>query len=163
MTGRSASSVSTRGRVNEVTAALIRTIRVGCRQLGLDDDTRRELQLRVVGKASLADMTPAEQQKVLDALKSKGFTPSGGRKAARAPAARGDVRFCHVLWGKLHRAGAVDVAGAPGLNAFVRARFEKSWGAAPIDIDQIRDWRQIAAVAEALKGMCKRAGIEVDR
>lgn len=146
-----------------MTAALIRTIHVGCRQLGLDDDTRRELQLRVVGKASLSDMTPAEQQKVLDALKAEGFTPTGGAKVKRAAAARGDVRFCHVLWGMLHRAGAVDVAGAKGLNAFVRARFEKAWGATPIDIDQMRDWQQIAAVIEALKGMCKRAGIEVDR
>lgn len=146
-----------------MTAALIRTIHVGCRQLGLDDDTRRELQVRVVGKASLSDMTPAEQQKVLDVLKAEGFMPTGGAKAKRPAAARGDVRFCHVLWSKLYRAKAVDVAGAKGLNAFVRARFEKSWGAAPIDIDQMRDWQQIAAIAEALKGMCKRAGIEVAR
>lgn len=144
-------------------AALTRTIMVGCRQLGLDDETRRDLQLRVVGKASLRDMTPAEQQKVLDALKAEGFVPSGGAKARRKPASRGDVRFCHVLWGKLHRAGAVDQAGAKGLNAFVRARFGKAWGAAPIDIDQMRDWQQIASVIEALKGMCKRAGIEVER
>lgn len=108
-------------------------------------------------------MTAAEQQKVLDALKTKGFTPNGGAKAKRPAAARGDVRFCHVLWGKLHRAGAVDVAGAKGLNAFVRVRFEKSWGTAPIDIDQRREWQHIAAIAEALKGMCKRAGIEVVR
>lgn len=146
-----------------MTAALIRTIHVGCRQLGLDEDTRRELQLRVVGKASLSDMTAAEQQKVLDALKAEGFRPTGGAKAKRPAAARGDVRFCHVLWGKLHRAGAVEIAGAKGLNAFVRARFEKAWGAAPIDIDQMRDWQQIATIAEALKGMCKRAGIEVSR
>lgn len=144
-------------------AALTRTIMVGCRQLGLDDETRRDLQLRVVGKASLRDMTPAEQQKVLDALKAEGFVPSGGGRARRKPASRGDVRFCHVLWGKLHRAGAVDQAGAQGLNAFVRARFAKAWGAAPIDIDQMRDWQQIASVIEALKGMCKRAGIEVER
>ena len=136
---------------------------VGCRHLGLDDDTRRDLQLRIVGKASLRDMTPAEQQQVLDALKDHGFTPSGGAKAKRKPAPRGDVRFCHVLWGKLYRAGAVDQAGAKGLNAFVRVRFEKSWGAAPIDIDQMRDHAQIATVIEALKGMCKRAGVELER
>ena len=144
-------------------APLTRTIMVGCRQLGLDEETRRDLQLRVVGKASLRDMTPCEQQKVLDALKAEGFRPNGGAKARRAAAPRGDVRFCHVLWGKLHRAGAVDLAGAKGLNAFIRSRFEKAWGAAPIDIDQMRDWQQIAAVIEALKGMCKRAGIEVER
>ena len=146
-----------------MSAALTRTIMVGCRQLGLDDDTRRDLQLRVVGKASLRDMTATEQQKVLDALKAEGFTPSGGAKAKRKPAARGDVRFCYVLWGKLHRAGVVEQAGAKGLNAFVRKRFEKTWGAAPIDIDQMRDHAQIATIIEALKAMCKRAGLEVER
>jgi hypothetical protein len=69
------------------------------------------------------------------------------------------VRFCHVLWGKLHQVGAVQVKGAAGLNAFIRARFEGKWGAAPIDIDAMQDHRQIAAVIEALKAMCARAGV----
>lgn len=144
--------------------ALLKTIHVGCRQLGLDEDTRRDLQLVATGKASLKDMTAAEQQLVLEALKARGFAPgpaSGAKKGYRNPATRGDVRFCHVLWGKLVKAGAVQVPGATGLNAFIRARFEKAWGATPFDIDSLRDWKQIAAVIEALKGMCKRAGVEV--
>jgi hypothetical protein len=72
------------------------------------------------------------------------------------------VRFCHVLWGKLHKAGAVDMAGAAGLNAFVRARFADKWGAAPIDIDALNDHRKIATVIEALKAMCRRAGIDLE-
>lgn len=143
--------------------ALLKTIHVACRQLGLDEDTRRDLQLVATGKASLRDMTPAEQQRVLDALKERGFKAapaSKGKKGWRNPATRRDVRMCHVLWGKLVRAGAVQVPGATGLNAFIRARFEKSWGSVPIDIDAMRDWKQIATVIEALKGMCKRAGIE---
>jgi phage gp16-like protein len=144
--------------------ALLKTIHVGCRQLGLDEDTRRDLQLVATGKASLKEMTPAEQQLVLDALKERGFKPgpaSTGKKSFRRPATRGDVRFCHVLWAKLVKAGAVDVPGATGLNAFIRARFEKAWGAVPLDIDGLRDWQQIAAVIEALKGMCKRAGVDI--
>ena len=66
-----------------------------------------------------------------------------------------------MLWGKLHRAGAVDAAGAEGLNAFIRKRFEKAWGAVPIDVDAIQDWKQIATVIEALKAMCLRAGIDI--
>jgi phage gp16-like protein len=144
--------------------ALLKTIHVGCRQLGLDEDTRRDLQLVATGKASLKEMTPAEQQLVLDALKARGFKTgpaSGKNKGFRNPASRGDVRFCHVLWGKLVQAGAVQVPGATGLNAFIRARFEKAWGAVPLDIDGLRDWQQIAAVIEALKGMCNRAGVDV--
>lgn len=142
--------------------ALLKTIHVACRQLGLDEDTRRDLQVVATGKASLRDMTPAEHEQVLTALKARGFRAapaSKGKKGWRNPASRGDVRMCHVLWGKLVKAGAVDLPGATGLNAFVRARFEKTWGAVPLDVDSMRDWRQIAAVIEALKAMCSRAGI----
>lgn len=144
--------------------ATLKTIHVACRQLGLDPDTRRALQLQVVGKASLAEMSEDERVKVLDALKARGFrlAPNAARKGYRRAASRGDVRFCHVLWGKLFKSGAVAVPGAAGLNAFVRARFEKSWGAATFDVDGMKDWRQIATVIEALKGMCKRAGIAID-
>ena len=152
----------------------IRLIHVAARELGLDDDTRHQLQLVTTGKASLADMTPAELDRVVDALKARGFTP--GRRVAkkgRPTAARGDVRFIHVLWGKLVKAGAVDgagatgatgatgAAGAKGLNAFIRKRFEAAWGAAPLDVDQMQDAAQIATVIEALKAMCRRAGIKL--
>lgn len=147
-----------------MTLALKKLIHVGARTLGLDADTRHDLQLVATGKASLADMTEAELEKVVAAMKARGFTPSGGRaaKGRRAAAPRGDIRFCHVLWGKLHRAGAVDQQGATGLNAFIRKRFGDAWGAAPMDVDQMRDAKQIATVIEALKGMCKRAGIDID-
>lgn len=143
-------------------ATTIRLIHVAARELGLDEDTRRDLQLVTTGKASLKDMSDDELNDVVEALKARGFAP--GRKVStkgRRAANRGDVRFCHVLWGKLAKAGAVEKAGAAGLNAFIRARFEKAWGAAPIDIDQMRDWKQIASVIEALKGMCHRAGIDL--
>ncbi|MDB5658339.1 MAG: hypothetical protein JWS10_954 [Cypionkella sp.] len=142
---------------------VLKTIHVACRDLGMDNDTRRDLQLLVTGKESLATMTPAEQQAVLDALKARGFKPSAGKasRTYRRPATRGDIKFCHVLWGKLARAGAVDLPGAAGLNAFIRARFEKAWGAVPFDIDGLRDWKQIATVIEALKAMCGRAGIKL--
>lgn len=144
-----------------MTRALQKLIHAGCRQLGLDEDTRRGLQRMATGKDSLRDMTEEEMGNVLLALKSRGFTPSPGAAPRRKAAERGDVRFAHVLWGKLFRAGAVDKAGAAGLNAFIRARFGKSWGAAPIDIDAMRDWQQIATVIEALKAMCARAGIDL--
>lgn len=147
-----------------MTNALRKLIHVGCRELALDEDTRRDLQLVATGKASLRDMSEAEMEAVVAALKARGFTPSGGAagKHKRPAAQRGDVRFCHVLWGKLVRAGAVDKKGAAGLNAFVRARFEAAWGAAPIDIDAMRDAGQIATVIEALKAMCRRAGVSID-
>lgn len=142
---------------------VLKSIHVAVRDLGMDNDTRRDLQLLVTGKDSLKAMTPAEHLAVLEALKARGFKPSAGKasRTHRRPATRGDIRFCHVLWGKMVRAGAVDLPGAAGLNAFIRARFEKAWGAVPFDIDGLRDWRQIATVIEALKAMCARAGIDL--
>jgi phage gp16-like protein len=143
-----------------LTRALQKMVHVGCRELGIDGETRRDLQLLVTGKASMLDMTEADLAKMVTALKEKGFKPHAGKARVQRPAAkRADTRFAHVLWGKLHKAGAVDQGGAKGLNAFIRARFEKSWGAAIFDIDAMQDHRQIATVIEALKGMCARAGI----
>ena len=142
----------------------IKLIHVACRQLGLDEDTRRDLQLVATGKASLRDMSPRELDAVVTMLKARGFKAQAGKphkRQSRISAPRGDVRFCHVLWGKLHRAGAVDAAGAAGLSAFIRKRFEKAWGAVPIDVDGIQDWKQIATVIEALKAMCIRAGMDI--
>ena len=143
-----------------MTRALQKLVHVGCRELGIDGETRRDLQLVVTGKASMSDMTEAELNKLVTALKERGFKPHAGKARKQRPAApRADVRFAHVLWGKLHKAGVVEQAGAKGLNAFVRARFEKAWGAATFDIDAMQDHRQIATLIEALKGMCTRAGI----
>lgn len=145
-----------------MTRALQKLVHVGCRELGLDGEVRRDLQLVVTGKASMHDMDEADLTKLVAALTARGFKPHAGQARVQRPAAkRGDVRFAHVLWGKLHKAGAVTQGGAKGLNAFIRARFEKSWGAAVFDIDTMRDARQIATLIEALKGMCARAGIEL--
>lgn len=145
-----------------MTRALQKLIHVGCRELGLDNETRRDLQLVVTGKASLSDMSEVELERVVEALKNRGFKPSAG--ASKRPAAeRGDTRFCHVMWGLLYKAGKVSAPGAKGLNAFVRTRFENTWGHVPIDIDAMREHEQISDVVNALKAMCRRAGIKVDK
>lgn len=140
---------------------LQRTIFAACRELGLDNDARRDLQLRVTGKDSLSDMTDHEMKAVLSDLKAHGFRVSGGTRRPRAE--RADVRFCHVMWRLLFEAGAVRVPGAKGLNAFIRSRFEPTWGYTPIDIDAMREWQEIKDVVEALKDWCARVGIELDQ
>jgi hypothetical protein len=142
-------------------ADLIRLARVGARELQLDDETRRGLQERVTGKASLADMSDREVEAVIGEMKRLGFRPKAG-KNWRPTSDRGDVRYAHKLWSLLHAAGKVEKRGAAGLNAFLRARFSDAWGAAPIDIDRISDPAKVATVIEALKAMCRRAQIKVD-
>lgn len=143
------------------TRTLQRMIHVGCKQLGLDDDTRRGLQVVATGKSSMADMSETELQKVLAALKQRGFNPGfkGAAKGRRAPAPRADLRLVHVLWHKLGAAGALERPGRDGLNAFIRSRFEGKWQSVPMDIDVLRDHAQINDVIRALKDWCKRKGV----
>lgn len=138
---------------------LQRMIHVGCKQLGLDDDTRRDLQLNVTGKSSMADMTDAELQKVVSALQQRGFKASS--KGRRPVAPRADLRFIHVLWRLLGEAGALKRPDRDGLNAFIRARFEGKWKSVPIDVDALREAGQINDVTRALKDMANRAGVIV--
>lgn len=139
---------------------LRRLIFAACRDLGIDTDARHDLQMRVTGKASLADMTPGDHRKLLDALKAQGFRlrPAGKRPAAARP----DIRYLHVLWRLLVEGGAVKERGAAGLNAFIRRRFAAHWGSVPIDVDALTDAQQINDVTRALRDMCRRAQIEVD-
>lgn len=144
-----------------VSRSLQRMIHVGCRQLGIDGETRRDLQLVVTGKDSMADMDDADLQKMLEALKQRGFKTGfkADSKGRHPVARRADVRMIHALWGALGRAGKLKVPGRAGLNAFIRARFEKKWGAVPIDVDALVEWAQISDVIDALKDWCAREGV----
>ncbi|MBN8290565.1 regulatory protein GemA [Rhodobacter sp. NTK016B] len=140
---------------------LIRKVHVGCRQLGLDTETRHALQRQVTGKDSLTAMSEPELKAVLKALENRGFKPA--KKPGHKGAPSADLRFAHKLWSLLGEAGALKHPGRAGLNAFIRARFGASWGSVPADIDMLRDWSQIADLIDALKAMCRRNGIELDR
>ena len=142
--------------------ALQRTIHAACRELGLDTEARHDLQLLVTGKASMSDMTEAELEAMLARLKADGFQHRPARKPRRE-APRADLRYAHVLWGLLSRAGKVKKPGRDGLNAFVRSRFEGKWKSVPIDIDALREAGQINDVIRALKDWCAREGIPTER
>ena len=145
-----------------MTRALQKLVHVGCRELKIDAEGRRALQLAVTGKASMSDMSEGDLTKLVDRLKADGFSPEGG-KTSRKAAPRADLRYVHVLWGLLGRAGKLKKPGRAGLNAFVRSRFENKWSSVPIDIDALQDAGQINDVTRALKDWCKREGIATER
>lgn len=141
---------------------LHKLIHVACRELSIDGETRRDIQLVVTGKDSMSDMTEADLTKLLNHLKAKGFEVAG-HAGQRKAAPRSDLRYVHVLWRLLGEAGAIEKPGRAGLNAFVRSRFEGHWKSVPIDIDALRDAGQINDVTRALKDWCKRAGVKTER
>lgn len=144
-----------------MTRALQKLIFAACRQLGLDDEARRDLQVSVTGKASMREMTDAELKLVVSRLEQSGFTRhSTGHK--HPPAPRRDLRLIHVLWRRLGEAGALRAPDRDGLNAFIRSRFGETWGSVPVDVDMLRDWEKIDAVIQALLHWCAREGVEID-
>lgn len=61
-------------------AARIKGIHAACHAAGLDDEARRAMQMRLVGKASLSDMSLPELNTVLDHLNgASGYTGHAGK------------------------------------------------------------------------------------
>lgn len=150
--------------------SLQQQIHVACRDLGLDADARHDIQIAACGKASMRDMSEADLQLVVNHLKDRGWK-GGFKQGAKRPrnkghhktAPRGDLRLVHVLWRKLGEAGALREPGRAGLNKFIRTRFEGTWKSVPIDVDTLRDHRQISQIINALKDWCAREGVELKR
>lgn len=142
-----------------MTRALQKLVHVACRELHIDAEARRDLQLAVTGKASMADMSEADLTKLIDRLKADGFKVS---LKPRSAAPRPDLRLIHVLWSKLGQKGVLDRPDRAGLNAFIRSRFEATWSSVPADVDMLRDHKQIDAVVQALKDWGRRVGIDFD-
>lgn len=145
-----------------MTRGLQKLVHVACRELGLDGEARRDLQLAVTGKASMLDMTEADLTRLMDRLKADGFKVSPKPRSTKPAASRADLRLIHVLWSKLGQKGVLDRPDRAGLNAFIRARFEATWVSVPADVDMLRDHKQIDAVVQSLKDWGRRAGIDFE-
>jgi hypothetical protein len=137
-----------------------RRIFAACKDLGLDEEARRDIQVRLTGKASLADMTDAEKGVMINELKAKGWKPSGHRR--RPAAQRKDQRFIFVLWRLLVEAGVVS-PGERALRAFINSQnFAAKWGEAVSDPNMMSAER-CYDVIEALKNVAARNGVKVER
>lgn len=86
---------------------LQRTIHGACRDLGLDDDTRHDMQRQITGKESLTEMTEADLRKVIKALNEKGWKgrSTAPKRGFSAPAEHAYQRKIYALWGELKREG----------------------------------------------------------
>ncbi|MCT4576862.1 gp16 family protein [Donghicola sp.] len=145
-----------------MSGSLQRKIHVGCKQLGLDNEARRTLQLVETGKESLKDMDEGDMLKVLARLKRDGFTDAKPKAKRHPKAKRADLRLIHVLWSKLGEAGALKDPSRTGLNKFIRTRFEANWGSVPADVDMLADSIQIDDVVQALKAWASRVEADFD-
>ena len=126
---------------------LIRAVRAACHRLGLDDDARRDIQLALVKKRSLSDMTLAEIGLVLDRLNKDWKGPSGHG---------GHIGKIRALWWSLYWLGLIASPEDSALNSFVR----KQTGISAL---RFLNHRRASSVIEPLKSWLAREGIAWER
>lgn len=123
---------------------LMRAVRAACRRQGIDDDSRKLIQQRETGKASMSDMTLAELGKLLDHF-NKGWKGPMGHRA--------HIGKVKALWWTLYWLGEVNEATDTAIGAFVR----RQTGVSAL---RFLDHAKAASVIEALKAWCARAGVK---
>ncbi len=124
-------------------------IHVARKQLGLDDDTARDLYARVTGKRSLRDMSPGEQDRVVQELRKQGFTRSSN--GARKPLEGKFARKLQALWIAGWNLGVVRDRDDKALISFV----ERQTGLSHVRF--LHDPADSREAIEALKGWMERA------
>lgn len=138
----------------------IAAMHVAKKQLGLDDDTYRAKLQVITGKTSAKDMTEAERQKVISALRRDGFAPTAVAKQQRQKLAGRYAPKLQALWIAAYNLGIVENREDAAMLAFVKRQ---------TGIDHTRFLRypeDAAKVIEALKGwMAREADVNwhVDR
>lgn len=124
-------------------------IHVARKQLGLDDDTARDLYARVTGKRSLRDMSAGEQDRVVQELRRQGFKTA--KKGLEGPFAK----KLQALWIAAWNLGVVEDNSDAALLAFVKRQ---------TNIDHTRfllDAEDAAKAVDAIKGWVSRvAGVD---
>jgi hypothetical protein len=125
-------------------------LHIAKKQLGLDDDTWRDLLERETGKRSSKDMSDGERGRVLDVLKQQGFKPlsKGSRKGLEGKYAP----KLQALWIAGYNLGLIRNKDDAALIAFVKRQ---------TGIDHTRFLRFAedgARAIEALKGWLERDG-----
>lgn len=123
--------------------ALKRSIMAACKRHGIDDDTRRAVQRRIIRKDSMADMTVAELSRLRDHF-------NRGWKGPRQH--RPHIGKVRALWWSLYWIGAIERPDDEALNAFVKRQ-------AHVQHINFLDHRHASAVIEALKSWLEREGV----
>lgn len=88
-----------RAKVSTAKMALMAKVHIGKKELGLDDDTYRDVLERVTGKRSCKKMLIGELEAVIKDMESRGFTPKAAPKHGKKPSVVGKRE---PLMGKIH-------------------------------------------------------------
>lgn len=135
--------------------AMIAKVHIAKADLGLDEDTYRQIIFDHCGVMSAADASSADLAKVLDHFKAHGWKPlPAARKAGAVKARPADspmARKARAMWISLHQLGVVRDPSEKALERFAAKQLKcerMAWA------DQGKAYKLI----EALKAMAKRHG-----
>lgn len=141
--------------------ALLAKIHLGAKDLGLGEDTRRDVLEKITGHRSSADCSDRELIKVLAHYRTLGWAPAGAvkprmgavpvRKPSRATAQHPVALKARAMWISLHQLGVVRDPSEKALEAF---------GKRQLGVDRLQwaDQSMGFRLIEALKKMAERAG-----
>ena len=124
----------------------IAKINIARQQLRMHEDDYRALLNDKVGKDSLRAMTDDELQKVVVAMKAKGFKTTNPNRISK----KSYVRLIFALWKSCHQKGVVTDGSKKALRRFVGNR-------ADVSDPNFLNYDQAQPIIEALKAMEKRA------
>nr|DAO37959.1 MAG TPA: Protein of unknown function (DUF1018) [Caudoviricetes sp.] len=130
----------------------IAAVHVGLKQLGIDDETGRDLYERVTGKRSLAAMTELEINRIVQELRDKGFKPASN--GTRKPLKGRFAKKLQALWIAAWNLGIVKSNDDAALITFVKRQTK-------IDhVQFLQDADDASKAIEALKNwMMREAGV----
>ncbi|MCX7586563.1 gp16 family protein [Phenylobacterium sp. 58.2.17] len=138
---------------------MLAKVHLGAKELGLDDEVRRDLIARVTGGLrSAGDCSPAQLDAILAEYRRLGWKPSTGKSEKssafrRAPAQSPFAAKARALWISLHQLGVVRDPSERALEAFAARQLK-------VDRLQWADEGMGYRLIEALKAMAERAGWE---
>ncbi|EAQ6105724.1 regulatory protein GemA [Salmonella enterica] len=101
---------------------IIQLIHIAKGRLGIDTETYRQMLLSVTGKTSTSDMSPSQLNKVLTAMKAKGFVvkPSSKARTTRQLADYPQAKKLRALWLEMYAQGIVRDSSEEALRRWVK-------------------------------------------
>lgn len=131
-------------------AKIIQLIHIAKTRLGMDTDTYRQMLLSITGVTSTSTMNPGQLNKVLAAMKAKGFKVTPSRKACttRPLADHPQARKLRALWLEMHTQGIVRDSSEGALCRWIKRETGidgLQWlepDMASIAIERLKNWQE---------------------
>lgn len=134
---------------------LIKLIHIAQSKLGMDKETYRTFLVNIVDKSSCSDMTISELEKVLESMKSRGFSTKTNTTKRRIGTSQqytlsNITKKIRAKWLEMYSQGIIRNSSEDALNAYV-AKIAKNKDGQPIQFVRWLDNEQATKVLERLK------------